>query len=227
MEMTSLRIVADTREAASGIPTLLEKKGVLVQMRTLDVGDYVIARHVVERKAVRDFIGSLYGGRLFEQANRISESYNDFMLIVEGNSQEVLGDLKNPRVYWGTLLALSIDFKFRIMFTYDQEQTADLLSVLANRLLGKGKAVKPLLVKKPRLATTRDWQLSLLGGLPTIGPTLAEKLLQSFGTVRNVFRASRSELAVKGGIGAARAKRIQELIDAEYRGNTTRETKLF
>jgi len=225
--MTTLRIVADTREAASGIPILLEKKGVFVQMRTLDVGDYVIARHAVERKTVRDFIGSLYGGRLFEQANRISQSYKDFMLIVEGDSQEVLGDLKNPRVYWGTLLALSVDFNFRIMFTYDQEQTADLLYVLANRLHGRAKAVRPLLVKKPRLATARDWQLLVLGGLPTIGPRLAEKLLQSFGTVRNVFRASRSELAVKGGIGAARAKRIQELLDAEYRRNMPRETKLF
>jgi DNA excision repair protein ERCC-4 len=225
--MTSLRIVADAHEAASGIPTLLKKKGVVVQMRTLDVGDYVIARYAVERKAVRDFIGSLYGGRLFEQASRISQSYDQFMLIVEGDSQEVLSDLKNPRVYWGTLLALSIDFNFRIMFTHDQEQTADLLFVLANRLHGRGKTVRPLLVKKPRLATTRDWQLLVLGGLPAIGPTLAEKLLQSFGTVRNVFRASRNELAVKGGIGAARAKRIQELIDAEYRSNPPHETKLL
>lgn len=225
--MTTLRIVADTREAASGIPTLLEKKGVFVQMRTLDVGDYVIARHAVERKTVRDFIGSLYGGRLFEQANRISQSYKDFMLIVEGDSQEVLGELKNPRVYWGTLLALSFDFNFKIVFTYDREQTADLLYVLATRLHGRAKAVRPLLVKKPRLATTRDWQLLVLGSLPTIGPRLAEKLLQSFGTVRNVLRASRSELAVKGGIGAARAKRIQELLDAEYRRNMPKETKLF
>jgi len=225
--MTTLRIVADTREGASGIPTLLEKKGVFVQMRTLDVGDYVIARHAVERKTVRDFIGSLYGGRLFEQANRISQSYKDFMLIVEGDSQEVLGELKNPRVYWGTLLALSFDFNFKIVFTYDREQTADLLYVLANRLHGRAKTVRPLLVKKPRLATTGDWQLLVLGGLPTIGPRLAAKLLQSFGTVRNVFRASRSELAVKGGIGAARAKRIQELLDAEYRRNMPRETKLF
>lgn len=225
--MASLRIIADTREAASGIPELLEKKGVFVQMRTLDVGDYVIARHAIERKTVRDFIGSLYGGRLFEQANRISQSYEEFMLVVEGDIQEVLGSLKNPRVYWGTLLALSIDFNFRIMFTSDQEQTSDLLFVLANRLHGRAKTARPLLVKKPRLATTRDWQLLLLESLPTIGPKLAEKLLHSFGTVRDVFRASTSELAVKGGIGATRAKRIQELLDAEYRSKAPTETKLF
>jgi DNA excision repair protein ERCC-4 len=225
--VTNLRIVADTREATSGIPQLLEKKGVFVQMRTLDVGDYVIARHAIERKTIRDFISSLYGGRLFDQASRISQSYKDFMLVVEGDIQEVLGDLKNPRVYWGTLLALSIDFNFKIMFTSDQEQTSDLLYVLANRLHGRATTVRPLLVKKPRLATTKDWQLLLLESLPTIGPRLAEKLLQSFGTVRDVFRASRSELAVKGGIGSARAKRIQELLDAEHRRKTPRETKLF
>ena len=225
--MATVRIVADTREAASGIPELLQRKGIFVQMKSLDVGDYVIARYAVERKTVRDFIGSLYGGRLFEQAQRISQSYNDFMLVVEGDIQEVLSDLKNPRVYWGTLLALSMNFNFKILFTFDKEQTADLLHVLANRLHGRAKAVRPLLVKKPRLATTTDWQLLLLESLPTIGPKLAEKLLRSFGTVRNVLRASHSELAVKGGIGAARARRIQELLDAEYRGNSPKQTKLL
>jgi ERCC4-type nuclease len=72
----------------------------------------------------------------------------------------------------------------------------------------------------------RDWQLSLLGSLPTIGPKLAEKLLLSFGSVRNVFRASRTELAVKGGIGHARAKKVQELLDAESRRGQPKQAKL-
>lgn len=223
--MPFARIVADSREAASGIPEILRKRGFYVQMKSLDVGDYVVSACAVERKTVRDFISSLYGGRLFEQAQRISRSYKDYLLIVEGDIQEVLADLRNPRVYWGTLLALAMNFDFRILFTLDQEQTADLLQVLVTKIRGKA-AVRPLLVKKPRMATTKDWQLSLLESLPAIGPKMAEKLLGSFGSVRNVFRASRSELAVKGGIGYARAAKIQELLDSEYGHSKVKQAKL-
>jgi DNA excision repair protein ERCC-4 len=224
--MPFTRIAVDTREAASGIPEILRRKGLYVQMKTLDVGDYVVSAYAVERKTVRDFIASLYGGRLFDQAHRISRSYKDYLLIVEGDIQEVLADLRNPRVYWGTLLALAMDLDFKVFFTLDQEQTADLLQVLATKSRGRGRAPGPLLVKKPRMATVKDWQLSILESLPMIGPKLGEKLLSSFGSIRDVFRASRAELAVKGGIGYARAARIQELLDTEYRHGTAKQTKL-
>ncbi len=224
--MTIPTIAVDIREAASGIPRLLQKKGIYIQMKSLDVGDYIVGTHAVERKTVRDFITSLYGGRLFEQARRISESYEVFLLVVEGDIQEVLADLKNPRVYWGTLVALAIDFNFKVFFTLDREQTTDLLCVLAKRTYGKARTVRPLLVKKPRMAGTRDWQLSVLENLPTIGPKLADKLLASFGSLRNVFRASVNELGVKGGIGFVRAKRIQEVLDAEYQAEKHAQTRL-
>lgn len=121
---------------------------------------------------------------------------------------------------------MALNFDFKVFFTLDREQTADLLHVLASKPRGRAGAARPLLVKKPRMATTKDWQLSLLGSLPAIGPKLGEKLLASFGTVRNVFRASRVELAVKGGIGYARAAKIQELLDAEFPRGSVRQTRL-
>lgn len=224
--MVLTRIVVDTRETASGIPEILQRKGVYAQMRALDVGDYIIGQYAVERKTVRDFLSSLYSGRLFEQAQRIAQSYRNFLLIVEGDLQQALADLKNPRVFWGTLLALALNFDFKVLFTLDRYQTADLLYVLTKRNEGIGKAVRPLLVKKPRLGTTKDWQLSLLESLPTIGPKLAEKLLRSFGSVRKVFTATRSELAVRAGIGQARARKIQELLDAPYQRAGPKQTEL-
>jgi DNA excision repair protein ERCC-4 len=221
-----LRIIVDTRETASGIPEGLERRGVYVQRKALDVGDYIVGQCVIERKAARDFISSLYSGRLFEQAQRISSAYRKFMLIVEGDVQESLLEMKNPRAYWGALLALALDFDFRIFFTSDQEQTTDVLDLLA-RKTGGGKDGRPLLVRKPRMGTTRDWQFMVLESLPSIGPKLAEKLLVAFGSVRSVFRATWVELAVKGGIGEARAKRIQKLLDTEYRRSTSKQTKLL
>ena len=223
--MPFARIVADTREAASGIPEILRKRGLYVQVKTLDVGDYIVSSYVVERKTVRDFITSLYAGRLFEQAQRISRSYKNYILVVEGDIQEILADLRNPKVYWGTILTLAMQFGFKILFTLDHEQTADLLQVLVSKFRGKTEAV-PLLVKKPRMGTAKDWQLSLVGSLPAIGPKLGERLLSSFGSVRKIFLASRSELAVKGGIGYARAEKIQELLDAEFGRSGAKQAKL-
>jgi DNA excision repair protein ERCC-4 len=220
------RIIADSRETASGIPEELESKGVYVQRKMLDVGDYVVGHCVIERKTSRDFIISLYSGRLFEQAERISRAYQKLMLIVEGDVQGSLADMKNPRAYWGALLALALDFDFRIFFTLDQKQTADVLYLLARRT-SSSKNDRPLLVRKPRMGTSKDWQLAVLESLPMIGPKLAEKLLQAFGSVRSIFLASRIELAVKGGIGQARAKRIQDLLDTEYRKSLPRQTNLL
>ncbi len=226
MAMTRIGIVADTREATSGIPGLLRKGGIAVEMKRLDVGDYVIAQYAVERKTARDFITSLYTGRLFDQADRIAKSYKNFLLVVEGETQETLAGLKNPRVYWGTILALALNLDFKIFFTFDQEQTADLLYVLAKRVYRRRTATKPLLARKPRMGTTSDWQLAIVEGLPTIGPKLAERLLASLGSVRNIFRASRLELALKGRIGHARAKQIEELLDARYRRDISEQARL-
>ena len=223
--MPFTRIVVDNREAASGIPEVLRKRGMYVQMRNLDVGDYVIGEYVVERKTVSDFISSLYGGRLFEQAQRISRSYKNYLLIVEGDTQEMLADLQNPKVYWGAMAAMVMSFEFKVFFTLDREQTADLLQILISKHYVKAGAL-PLLVKKPRMASVKDWQLSLIESLPTIGPKYAEQLLRTFGSARKVLKASRVELAVKGGIGSTRATRIQEILDADYKTGTDKQTEL-
>jgi len=60
-------------------------------------------------------------------------------------------------------------------------------------------------------------QLLVVESLPMIGPTLARKLLERFGTVRRVFGASLTELAVRGGIGRARAQRVASILDLPYR----------
>jgi DNA excision repair protein ERCC-4 len=215
----------DTREASSGIPEILREKGVIVQMKTLDVGDYVAGQYAVERKTTHDFLTSLYSGRMFEQAQRISQSYKRFLLIVEGDVQEALADLKNPRAFWGALLSMALDFDFKVFFTLDRAQTADLLYIMAKRIQGR-RTIRPILVKKPRLGTTKDWQLSVLESLPAIGPKLAQKLLSQFGSVRKVVTATRIELALKGGVGHARAKRIQELLDAEFHPSRLKQAEL-
>src|SRR5437879_10208592 len=89
--------MADERERASGIPEELKSLGARVEYRVLDVADYLTGDYSVERKSVRDFIGSVFDGRLFDQAYRLSKSYDNVLLIVEGDINQRLEELKNPR----------------------------------------------------------------------------------------------------------------------------------
>src|SRR5438034_3324943 len=83
-----LRIIADEREKPSGVPEALRSLGVSVEYRLLDVADYLVGAYAIERKSVRDFVSSLYSGRLFDQAHRLGEAYETIFLIVEGDLWE-------------------------------------------------------------------------------------------------------------------------------------------
>ncbi len=221
------RIAADSREATSGIPDLLKRKGAYVQIRTLTVGDYVTGRIAIERKTARDFISSLYRGRLFDQAKRLANAYTSHGFIIEGDFNDILSDLKSPKIYWGALASLAYDFGSQVFFTLDHEQTADLLVILSKKTgTNMESRAGPLIVKKPKMANARDWQLSIVESLPAIGPRLAEQLLRNFGSVRSIVKASRVELVVKGGIGMGRAAKVQQILDLEYGTNGSRQTEL-
>ncbi len=216
-------IVADERERSSGVPAFLEDLGAEVEYKMLEVADYLVNGLAVERKTMRDFVSSLFDGRLFDQAYRSNASYDNSLLIVEGNVRSRLEELKNPRWFWGGLASLVLDYDVRCFFTPDQEQTAQLLYTLIGRGKKNGKRQDkerrppPLIVRRPRSGELDRLQVSIVSGLPGVGPKLAEQLLTRFGSIRSVFEASATEMAVGAGIGSARALALRKLLDAQYK----------
>ena len=217
-----LRVVADEREKPSGVPEVLRALGVHVEYRVLDVADYVVGAYAVERKTVRDFISSLYSGRLFDQAHRIAEAYQTAFLIVEGELWAELGRVRNPRSLWGALVSAVLDFGLNTFFAPDHEQTAQFLYTL-----GKGgrhqsrSGGPPLIVRKPRTGDQSRIQLSVLASLPGVGPRMAAQLLDYFGSLRKVFAASATEISIGAGLGKSRALHFVKLLDAGYKGSKT------
>src|SRR2546422_4114656 len=116
--------MADERERASGIPEELKSLGARVEYRVLDVADYLTGDYSVERKSVRDFIGSVFDGRLFDQAFRLSRSYDNVLLIVEGDINQRLEELKNPRWFWGGVASAVLDYEMK----RSEEHTSELQS---------------------------------------------------------------------------------------------------
>jgi DNA excision repair protein ERCC-4 len=214
-----VRVYVDIREEKSNIPKLLEKEGILVIRRKLDVGDYLVSEDsVVERKTVYDFASSLFDGRLFDQARRLKETYENIYYVIEGS-------LKSLEYRWGdrfkqlsaALVTLSVDFDAKILWSVDESNTAYLIASLAKSLQCSEGRVGIVLHKKPRLSSIEEWQLYILQSFPGVGPKLALAILNEFGSLERFCTASFTELSRVPGLGEKRAELIKRLLKAPFR----------
>jgi len=215
-----LRIVVDEREKGSEVPSLLRRMGVYLSFTQLGVGDYVISqRCAVERKAARDFMTSIFDGRLFDQAGRLVEHYPRSIVVVEGDFRGVESYSEKPKVFWGAVSSLIADYGVSVVFTGDEGETAMLLYGLAKREQEE-KALRRVFVRK-RLPkkSLREQQLYVLQSLPGIGATLAERLLERFGSLRAVFSASPAELRLVKGMTWEKAEELHRLFSEKARNS--------
>ena len=213
MNLENLRIVIDERERKSGIPDLLKSVGLNVEMKTLPVGDYIVAPEtVVERKSIRDLLSSVFDGRLFDQCSRLKEHFQNPIVLVEGNVDEIEEITDNPLIFYGAISTVVIDFKIPIIPTPSAAHTAKLLVSLCSRKdIPKG----PYLKKIKKSSDLQKQQLSVLCSLPGIGDKFAVRMLEKFGTPLRVFTATTAELAKVEGLGDARAKKIKTMLDSK------------
>src|SRR2546426_9739732 len=133
-----MRVIVDEREKPSGVPQELEGLDMMVNYRVLDVADYLVQDYAIERKSVRDFVSSLFNGRLFDQAYRLEEAFQTPIMVVEGDLDREMQGLKNPRSIWGGLISIVLDFGLACFFTKDQKQTAQFILTLAKGHRYKG-----------------------------------------------------------------------------------------
>jgi len=216
--LNSLRIIIDERERKSGIPELLKKVGVNVEIKTLSIGDYIVAPEtVVERKSIRDFMSSIFDGRLFDQCNRLKEHFQFPIILIEGDVDEIDEITENPLVFYGALSSVAIDFKIPIIPTPNASHTAKLLVSMCSR---KDATKGPFLKKIRKSNDIQLQQLSVLCSLPGVGEKLAIRLLEKFGTPLRALSASTSELSKVNGLGNASAKKIKSMLE-----NKSKHTK--
>ncbi len=205
----------DTRERGSGVPEALAEMGTAIIYEQLGVGDYVVSdRVVVERKTVPDLLESLFDGRLFDQARRMSEYYEIPVVIVEGRVEE-LRRLAGRRATQAlqALASLSVVEGVRVLWSLSPRDTAAILYTLSCREREAGRPV--VLHRKPRLNRLWKQQLYVVESFPGLGPKLAEKLLSAMGSIERICRASVVEL--ERVLGYERARRLYRVIHAPWR----------
>ncbi|MBS7647591.1 MAG: ERCC4 domain-containing protein [Candidatus Bathyarchaeia archaeon] len=209
-------IFVDVRECMD-VKDYLREFGCKVVEKALAPADYVVAEnYAIERKEIHDFFRSIFDGRLFEQAERLTETYENACLVVEGDLNAVKL-IQTPQVFWGALAKVMADHNIAVVFTPNEEHTAMFLCMLAKKLQEEER--RKIAVKhKPKAYTLRQRQLLAVQSLPKIGPERAEALLKRFGSVRRVFQASKRELLSVKGLGEKTAQTIVEFLDTKYPG---------
>ena len=117
MNLSKLRIVADEREKRSGIPDLLKGIGINLEIKTLPVGDYIVAPEtIVERKSISDLVSSIFDGRLFDQCNKLKEHFQFPIILIEGDMDKIEELTENPFVFYGAVSSVAIDFKIPMLY---------------------------------------------------------------------------------------------------------------
>lgn len=208
-------VVIDERERNSKIPELLVKKGVSIKFKQLLTGDYIISdRIVIERKTIRDFIKSIFDGRLFNQIKRLKDLYEIPIVIVEGDFNEIYFLIDNPNIFRGSIVSLVIYFNAKIFYTSDEKETAEFISIIAKKERNKKEIIFPIVKGKPKIENIKQWQNYIIQSFPFIGPKYSDKLLNKFKTIKNIINAEEKEIAKI--LGEKRTKRFLEIINKKY-----------
>ncbi|HIJ98020.1 TPA: DEAD/DEAH box helicase, partial [archaeon] len=168
----------------------------------------------VERKTCEDFLQSLIDGRLLAQAKNLVENFRKPLFIVEGESLYGLRNI-HPNAIKGALVAIKIDFGIPIIYTKDVKETSEFLATIAKReQLDKEREV--VLREGKRAMSLPEMQQFVVESLPMVGPGLAKKLLEYFGSVEEVFAASEAELQKVENVGEKRAKEMRKIIASKF-----------
>jgi len=227
--LTPVDVIIDSREDSKHpeFRKALTSNGLRVAVKKLEAGDFLLLAApskkpvLVERKTVNDLGNSIRDNRVWEQAKLLVEAARKDgyipMIIVEG----WLGALEKYRGWkiqsvLRVLDTLMIDFDIKILNTPNKTATIGWL-VSKAKSLGRTneKRIYRLRVEKKPMSI-QERIVYVAEGL--VGPKLARKLLEAFGTLRNIANASIQDLLRVEGIGEKRAKEIYLIFNTRWAG---------
>jgi len=208
-----MQIIVDDREKPSGLIEGLTDVGMDVIVRHLPCCDYIINDEIfIERKTGRDFLISIIDGRLFRQASNMKKRLARPLFLIEGNPFQVDIDF-TPESIRGVILSLQVIWYIPVLFSKSKADTCRIFKMIGEQEQTQTNLLTLRHGYRPKKMITR--QLHILQGLPNVGPLLAKRLLEHFGSVRNVMHADMKTLSTIDGIGKKKAEKICRVLDTQ------------
>jgi len=212
-ERQALKIVVDSRELKSEVVKVLRELGSSIEVKNLDIGDYLLSdRVIVERKTADDFVDSIITKeRLFSQIMKL-KSYPRPILIIEGKN--IYGRV-HPNAVRGAIASIAVDFAIPIIWTSSPKETAEYLFAIAKREQEYRK--REILEHTGKTKRTlKEEQEYIVSSISNVGVAIAKNLLEHFQTIENIATASEEELMKVPKIGKKIAKRIRRIMSTPY-----------
>lgn len=208
-------IVADHREKGSPVLKALMNLSLNLQLKSLQVGDFVLAKDVcVEFKTAQDFVDSIVDGRLLLQLRSLTQ-YSKPLLILQGDPFAHLSRNIDQMALRGMLATITLSYKIPILPSSSPLQTARLLAFIARREQEDSSQAFSYHVAKPfDDATILEY---VAGSFPQVGGVLAKSLLEHFDTLQDILKATPEELKVVPLIGAKKAAELHRLFSLSYK----------
>jgi DNA excision repair protein ERCC-4 len=203
------RVIVENREPEE-IFLGLRSRGIWAEKRQFEPGDYILGNDTcIERKTVRDFLSSIYDGRLFNQVKRMRELYKKVVLIVEG---DLLGlDGREKKILYSAISRIIAE-GISVVNTPDRDATVEFIASLAEKRQKEG--LQSITARRKGRVEEKERTLFILQGFPGIGPKLSEKLLIKFGSLKGVFNASYGEL--KSILGEKKARAFVDTLEKRF-----------
>ena len=194
---------------------MMIQSGIDVDVAQVACGDYIIDRRLtIERKTAKDFLVSIIDGRLFKQAARLKTNARLPILLIEGNPFKTDLNVSRPAIK-GALLCIQAVFYLPVVFSRSREESVDLMKGMADLIENHTTVTRQRGGYRPRKLASR--QLYFLQGLPGIGPQLARRLMECFGTVSKIFTVPVEKLKQVPGIGPVTAGKINDVLHAPWK----------
>jgi Fanconi anemia group M protein len=202
----------DDREPSSIIEALRRRIPIIVAR--LDIADYAVGSRIgVERKTASDLVNAVFTGqrgekpRLWSQLENLVNSYEIPVLLIEGEPRSVLrGRTAEDRIFLGVEISLLKWHRLKIIRTFSEFETVDVLEFIANL---EGESGKPPPVVEKHLEPI-EIKKAMLCCIKGIGLSTAEKILNKYPQFSQIASASIEELSKL--VGEKRACLLKEIL---------------
>ncbi len=208
-------IIVDKREKNSMIIAELVKRKLPIEIKQLEIGDYIVGDTIIERKTKSDFISSIINKRLMEQLINMKKFPNKLLIIEEDSSDYERKINIHPNAIKGMILSVSLDFQTPIIQTNGYNETVDFLEILNKRYENGKKEISLNMKKKAR--SMKEQQQFVMECFPGIGPSLAKQLLNENKTLKNIINLPEEDFKKIKKLSKNKGTFIYRIINSEYR----------
>lgn len=208
-------ILIDKREP-DRIIKKLKSKAPEVEEQFIEVGDYLLDDGFAIERKDNDLLASIMSNRLYDQLNNLCEYEHPILCIIMEDKWKNFYHCNSKwihKAYAGTLTTLACSYpKLKIFQFDDEDEFISFLVGLDKKIHKEGKSERPAPIyrKTKNIKIRKEDALTAIEGV-SVGK--AKKLLQCFGSIRNIANANLEELKLVDGIGDKLAEKIRDTLN--------------